>query len=319
MAITMRQGKEADFDPNKMIPGEWAVSLDTKYVRMCFEPGLCLRMATYEAFEEDMEQIEAILSECQTIEEAIEQIQQNVTDAELVIENYVLQAKEYSEIAFDEADRASSEADRAKLEADRAASAAGVDIATTERAGIVKPDGDTISVDADGTIHSIGGGVYDYEELENKPSVGGVELLGDKSLAELGTAPIISGTTAEIEALISAGEIPEGAIVNITDDDEENTLQSQINALSNLIEENKIKTKLITEKIDLEAGETKAIAVNSELSGVALINASVQAAHSQVLSSLRNITLGICNVVVHNFSNTALTGVSISVTWNYYG
>lgn len=312
MAIQVRRGNEADFDANKMLPGEWAVSLDTKYVRMCFSPGIVLRMATYEAFEEDMEQIETILSECRTIKEVVEQIQQNITDAELVIEDYVLQAKEYSEIA-------SNEADRAKEEADRAASVSGVDVATTEIAGIVKPDGDTISVDADGTIHSIGGGVSDYEKLENKPLIGGVELSGDKSLAELGAAPIISGTTAEIEAMISAGEIPEGAIVNITDDDEENTLQSQINALSNLIEKNKIKTKLITATIDLEAGETKAIGVSSELSGFTLLNASVQAGHSQVISSLRNITLGLCNVVVHNFSDTELTGVNVSVTWNYYG
>ena len=34
----------------------------------------------------------------------------------------------------------------------------GVPVATTETAGIVKPDGTTVTVDADGTIHSVGGG-----------------------------------------------------------------------------------------------------------------------------------------------------------------
>ena len=53
MAIQNRRGYEADFDPAKMLPGEWAVSLDTKYVRMCFAPGECLRMATYEGFEQN--------------------------------------------------------------------------------------------------------------------------------------------------------------------------------------------------------------------------------------------------------------------------
>ena len=48
--IQMRQGNEEDFEPDKMLPGEWAVSLDSKYVRMCFSPGLCIRMATYEGF-----------------------------------------------------------------------------------------------------------------------------------------------------------------------------------------------------------------------------------------------------------------------------
>ena len=39
-----------------------------------------------------------------------------------------------------------------------AASAVNVPVATTETAGKVKPDGNTITVDADGTIHSVGGG-----------------------------------------------------------------------------------------------------------------------------------------------------------------
>ena len=142
---------------------------------------------------------------------------------------------------------------------------------------------------------------------------------GEEIIGGVVVTPMYTGTKAAIEEAIASGQIPEGAIVNITDDDEENTLQSQINALSNLIEKNKIKTKLITATIDLEVGETKAIGVSSELSGFTLLNASVQAGHSQVISSLRNITLGLCNVVVHNFSDTELTGVNVSVTWNYYG
>ena len=99
MAIRMRRGNEADFDPSKMLPGEWAVSTDTKYVRMCFSPGIVLRMATYEAFESDMAEIRKILSECQSIQTAIELIQKNVTASELVIENYVKEAKQYRDEA----------------------------------------------------------------------------------------------------------------------------------------------------------------------------------------------------------------------------
>lgn len=91
MAITsaimqMRRGNEADFDPDKMHPGEWAVSTDEKYVRMCFSPGVCVRMATYEAFEEDMEQIISILEEAKTVQEAIEKIYEEFQKAELDIE-----------------------------------------------------------------------------------------------------------------------------------------------------------------------------------------------------------------------------------------
>lgn len=64
------------------------------------------------------------------------------------------------------------------------------DIATTTTAGIVKPDGTTITVDADGTIHSVGGtgGTEDYTELTNKPQINGVELTGNQDGNTLGLA-----------------------------------------------------------------------------------------------------------------------------------
>lgn len=70
--IQMRKGLEQDFDPDQMTVGEWAVSEDTKYVRMCFAPGVCLRMATYESFEEDMKEIQTILTTCQDIQVAVD-------------------------------------------------------------------------------------------------------------------------------------------------------------------------------------------------------------------------------------------------------
>ena len=47
---------EADFDASKLLAGEWAVSLDAGIVRIGLEAGKIIRMATYEAFEKDMEQ-----------------------------------------------------------------------------------------------------------------------------------------------------------------------------------------------------------------------------------------------------------------------
>lgn len=94
MAIQVRRGNEVDFDATKMLPGEWAVSLDTKYVRMCFAPGVCLRMATYEGFEEDMAKIEAILKECQDIEEAITKIQAQINSVAIEVEEFATSAEE---------------------------------------------------------------------------------------------------------------------------------------------------------------------------------------------------------------------------------
>ena len=74
--IQMRHGREEDFDPDQMTAGEWGVSDDTKKVWMCFMPGLVLRMATYEAFEEDMKEVQLILATCRNIQTAVEQFVQ---------------------------------------------------------------------------------------------------------------------------------------------------------------------------------------------------------------------------------------------------
>ena len=70
--MQMRRGAEQHFDPDQMTAGEWAVSTDSKKVWMCFSPGIVRRMATYEAFEQDMEEIHRLLATCQNIREAVE-------------------------------------------------------------------------------------------------------------------------------------------------------------------------------------------------------------------------------------------------------
>lgn len=99
MAIQMRRGQEVNFDADKMLPGEWAVSLDTRYVRMCFAPGVCVRMATYDAFEVDMAKVEAILAECQTIEEVVTRINTEVSTNAQAVAEYTSQAKKYRDEA----------------------------------------------------------------------------------------------------------------------------------------------------------------------------------------------------------------------------
>lgn len=55
MAIQNRRGLKKDFDPAKMLPGEFAVSIDSEtenqIVWMCFAPGVVKRIGTYEDFE----------------------------------------------------------------------------------------------------------------------------------------------------------------------------------------------------------------------------------------------------------------------------
>ena len=97
--LLMRGGNESDFNPDKMMPREWAVSTDKKIVRICIAPGICIRMATYDAFEEDMAKIEEILKECQSIQEAVIRINTEVSQNADAVAEYTAQAKSYMEAA----------------------------------------------------------------------------------------------------------------------------------------------------------------------------------------------------------------------------
>lgn len=54
MAIQVRRGNKTKFDARKLLPGEWAVALDTKEIYLCFAAGDVRRMATYEEMEENI-------------------------------------------------------------------------------------------------------------------------------------------------------------------------------------------------------------------------------------------------------------------------
>lgn len=58
MAIQMRRGAYAQFDPSKMKAGEWAVSTDSdtkkQQIWMCFAPGIVKRMAALEDLQNEL-------------------------------------------------------------------------------------------------------------------------------------------------------------------------------------------------------------------------------------------------------------------------
>lgn len=309
MAIRMRRGLESELDISQAVPGEWLVSTDTRYIRMCFAPGIVLRMATYESFEEDMAAIQRILEECQTIEEAVSKIYEEIKNVAVDVEriesaaesafqseqnalssannasDFAYISSEKANIAIDKAEEAENnakiseekaleatnaagvatskaeeakqnansaedmadisksyavgdtgirlgedidnskyyseiaktEADRSKSEADRAESVVNIGVATTEKAGIVKPDGTTITVDKDGTIHSVGGGTTDYNYLENKPQINGVELLGNKTTSDLGITAESVGADAAGSASTALSDAKEYTNAKIDD------------------------------------------------------------------------------------------------------
>ena len=96
MAIQVRRGLKKEFDPYKMLPGEWAVSIDAQtqnqMVWMCFAAGVVKRMGTYEDFKEQISEIAGDIiaqytGEFDKIEQTIKQIAETTQEkADYVIQ-----------------------------------------------------------------------------------------------------------------------------------------------------------------------------------------------------------------------------------------
>lgn len=140
MAIQSRQGSYSDFDPNKMLPGEWACvrkgdpkAEDGRAVYMAFEPGVVKRMATHEdivdqvkeAFGDAAEELAAEFTE--EMRTATDNATASAKDAEQAAEN----ANKAVEDANTATSNANDAADKANEAAEKAESA-GVDIDYSE-------------------------------------------------------------------------------------------------------------------------------------------------------------------------------------------
>ena len=72
MAIQMRRGNDADFNPGLLMPGEMAVSQDLQKVYMCFTKGTVIQLAVSDRLNEILEELEEALS---TLNTAVTQAQ----------------------------------------------------------------------------------------------------------------------------------------------------------------------------------------------------------------------------------------------------
>lgn len=70
-----------------------------------------------------------------------------------------------------------------------------------------------------------GGGTTDYTDLTNKPQINGVQLVGNKSTADIGIVEPWVGTAAEYAQ--QSASIPTGTPVIITDDQDIDTVPTQ--------------------------------------------------------------------------------------------
>ena len=118
--MQIKRGNEVDFDAEKMLVGEWALSTDKRIVRICVAPNVCIRMATYDAFEADVAKIQGILEEVQTIEEAVTRINTEISEKANAVAEYTEQAKGYRDETKQFRDGAETSATNAKSSEDKA-------------------------------------------------------------------------------------------------------------------------------------------------------------------------------------------------------
>lgn len=181
--IQMRRGLAADFDPSKMVPGEWAVSQDNEKIYMCFTAGRVVELSnnianvykaeawavgtengvpvdnTNPAYHNNSKYYSGLTS-ADAASTATDASNAN-TDA-LKSEGFAVGEQNGTPVSSGTYYENNSKyyCQKAEEYKDEAAAIVGIGIATTTTPGIVKPDGSSITVESDGTIH---GTSYEYD------------------------------------------------------------------------------------------------------------------------------------------------------------
>lgn len=116
MAIQMRRGAYGKFDPNRLLPGEWAVvqtddpsAKNGQVVYMAFYAGVVKRMATYEDMDEFVRSInDELIAE---LTRSISELENTVSANEAVrVENEGKREEQYA-LCVEATDRANSAAE----------------------------------------------------------------------------------------------------------------------------------------------------------------------------------------------------------------
>jgi hypothetical protein len=141
---------------------------------------------------------------------------------------------------------------------------------------------------------------------------------GEEVIGGVVVTPMYTGTKAAIEAAIAAGQIPEDAIVNITDDEETSSFQSQINqindSLTNITEAEVTCTVINSGIISVRKLSNIVfvyvnIQTNKSLSGATLFTLPENFRPLHQIQFLCSIaTTSLCNMVVNTDGSVRLSG-----------
>ncbi len=176
MAIQMRRGMRKDFQPTKLLPGEWAVSIDAatdnQIVWMCFAPGVTKRMGTYEDFKKQIEeataeileeyrtQLNIILAEVQSLAQQVRTDKDSV--AVIKTEILTIYIPQIQQLLSD----TTAQADRAKNEADKAESSANDSLSSANASAASAKESEDFSKMSESHNHG-GTGVREGEDTDN--------------------------------------------------------------------------------------------------------------------------------------------------------
>ena len=165
MGIYVRKGMEADFDPEKMKPGEWAVSINSdrkkQKIWMCFAPGVVKRMGTYEDFVDQIENatdeikqkyitaFNEILKQIENDKNVVDEEYQYVVSFKKAIDNtYIPQMTSYANAAASSAKSAATSESNANTYKTNAASSASAAASSAKSAATSESNANTYKTNA---------------------------------------------------------------------------------------------------------------------------------------------------------------------------
>ena len=165
MGIYVRRGMEADFDPEKMKPGEWAVSINSdrkkQKIWMCFAPGVVKRMGTYEDFVDQIENatdeikqkyitaFNEILKQIENDKNVVDEEYQYVVSFKKAIDNtYIPQMTSYANAAASSAKSAATSESNANTYKTNAASSASAAASSAKSAATSESNANTYKTNA---------------------------------------------------------------------------------------------------------------------------------------------------------------------------
>ena len=170
MAIQMRRGAYAEFDPLKMKAGEWAVSTDSdtkkQQIWMCFAPGIVKRMGTVEDFDTEIQRL---------IQNYLDGIAQSVSQAQKSAELATSKAQESANSASNakeseikakasETNAKTSETNSAKSESEAQKYAEQVKEISESFSGALRPLGTINFADLPSTADANSGDMYNITD-----------------------------------------------------------------------------------------------------------------------------------------------------------